>query len=185
MIRDAIDTAGPSGWLEWLLNMRNMYVHRARAMNTRTTQQAGGPIYLSPTTAYLPATLVGLLPRFPTHSDVQIVRGTNSLWDAYIRENCEETLTGMLESMDYLVSTVCRTLLEFWHRRKDNPVIIEQPFDKQWPSDEDPSQDAFAGYATQPLSIQADYYVMHPQTAWRYQAAAIMAETKHLWKSFE
>ncbi|MGH2705145.1 MAG: hypothetical protein ACRDJ4_08625 [Actinomycetota bacterium] len=183
-IMDEIAAAGPSAWIRWLLDMRNMYVHRSRILNIRTTQQSGPAIFVSMRRAYLPARIVGLLPRFPSHSDIQVIKGTPRLDAACLAESCETTMEGIMESVLHVISATTRILTQVWDDRKSGRVRLPQPHEKQWRLGDQLPSDAFSGYAQRPVNLQLDYLVLHPNTHRRYLAAALSDETKSRWDDF-
>jgi hypothetical protein len=69
-----IEESGSDGWIDWVLESRNMLVHRPRRMHIRFILPAGVPISLPYGGTHMPTRIAALLQRDPGLSDVEEMR---------------------------------------------------------------------------------------------------------------
>jgi hypothetical protein len=134
----AESAAGPTGWVPWLLAMRNMLVHRGRRIMTCSViQGTSGQI----------EDFVLVLPRAPELTDIQgwVYAGgkINSTFEA----SADLFLERLSRSTCSYVEEAGKILLDLWQERKADPAFISQP-SEQWrePSGLINPVPAFTGY---------------------------------------
>ncbi len=171
-----IKAAGPEGWLHWLLQMRNTYVHRSRQTNIRVMDGAETPVYLPGGRLYLPFRLATLLPKYPGKTDVEIWCLTPEIQKAYLFEDGEQLLHKVFGSVVKLVETTASVLAEVWTARRSKPTLIAQPHLKQWPIG--PESGGFVGYDDGSLKPRMDVIAVHPTLGHRMKAAAVLDPDK-------
>ena len=173
-----IVAAGPTGWLDWTLDYRNMVVHRGRRLELG--QRIPGRVYKPD--GVPSARRVTQLPRDPARSEVQVF--LDSPQALSLTEEEEATLSGLLDSTTSLLEATARDLFKLWRWRKQNPTALLQP-KEQW---EEPSKaaTAFNGYApgTHPLDASAAM-VLHPTLKRRFGAASLLDPDRANWKTFD
>lgn len=171
--------AGPIGWLEWAVSMRNMLVHRPRRVWTARVvpdPPNGFPRRLR--TSFL-------LPREPELTTVEVMRDAVGLNDSLLREDAFVTMSGILESTKKFTEAVCAYLFSLAEKRRQTPGLLAQP-PEQW---RDKSvlpripKDYFEGYM--PMSVeslaQGDSLNTSGSLTRRMAAAAIMDGRRDRW----
>lgn len=119
---------GPTGWMSWLLRMRNTYVHRSRQINLRMSVPLGGRIFLSSDAYYLPFRLTALLPKYPGWSDVEVWKLSTNFEDLYIMEDAEKLLASLLASLVTFLDETAAILNDAWSQRRAEPSLVKQPY---------------------------------------------------------
>ena len=167
--------AGPAGWSEWILDYRNMLVHRGRrtelnilSLESHVLDSAGYPIPLVVPTL--------LLAKDPHLSDVQahLVSAVN-----VIREDATGLLSAALESTRHLVDAVGASLLEKWMNRRAGKISVAQP-SEQWPTLV-MTHKSFEGYSSAKLAISSDAMMTAPSGLERLRAACLDSKSRSLW----
>ncbi len=139
-----VDQSGPLGWMEWLLDYRNMLVHRGRHVERNLTVESGN-IGVSPR-RWLPFRLpanVMLLPRDPGRAEVEVLR--DMLEVSVLEESAEVTLAGILSSTLKVIAGTCEVLIGVWRQRRAAPEILVQPLE-QWKEVSAPRCSMFRGF---------------------------------------
>ena len=185
-ITRAIGQAGPSGWLDWALDFRNMLVHRGRRLSIYAIDRDQGPFLYDHRNIPVPrARVVMHLPRDPRHSDLQSLFDTSpapTRLANLLEEDGLRTLRNTISAVIYVVKETSRALLRVWRDRRNSPTILPQPVE-QWP-DVHIQPAAFPGFAPNPTPIQPDHASMSLNGLRRLAAAAVPTATRHLWNSF-
>jgi hypothetical protein len=114
--------AGPAGWLDWLLEMRNMLVHRGRRLLAWNITRGRGGIVEE---------FVLQLPRSPGLTDVEAIVNSGGYIAAQFEMPHDEFLKLILQTVNDYVANVAGSLLDLWTERKAHPSILEQP-SQQW-----------------------------------------------------
>lgn len=113
--------AGPAGWREWLLGMRNTYVHRAR----RTATWSGDVD---------PPGLTGFslqLPVSPDLTEVEAVVHAGGQLASMFTAPAADMLDRLAQTVNAFAAEAARILLTLWRERRNDPALIEQS-PKQW-----------------------------------------------------
>jgi len=144
-LETAIDAAGPLGWLDWTLDLRNMLVHRGRRIELGQYLPIT-PVLLGPDGKAAPrARRVSHLPRDPGRSDIEVFVDTP--WNMVLHEEETRTLRGLMNSTSLLLEAGARHLLDLWRWRRTHPGDLRQPAD-QW--NNGPSKQSTALTVTHP-----------------------------------
>ena len=171
MLEKSIIQSGPGGWIEWLLDYRNMLVHRGRRLQVGqlVPSKVWGP-------DNLPARPLRIthLPRDPGRSDMEVFRDPAGLEHALLWENIGTTLEGVIKSTSDLVEAVAEELCDIWNWRCQHSKAIVQP-KEQWKKPASASQ--FLGYKPGEFSLNFSNIEaqMHPTLIGRLRAAGIIA----------
>jgi hypothetical protein len=131
-INKSLDVSGPGGWLIWIIDLRNMYVHRARRtvfsqivkeqMVSKILNSKGDPIAKS-------LKLIRRLAFNPDNTDVEAwLQKKNYMM---LNEEAGETLSKVMDSSLQFVSEILDYLLNLWIERRKNPQLRTQP-NNQW-----------------------------------------------------
>ena len=87
-LEGVIAQAGPAGWLDWAIDMRNMLVHRGRHVTITILDVREPPQLIVPPSVWADRVhLVHLLPRDPGRSQVEVMRDSDGpavLWKAWM-----------------------------------------------------------------------------------------------------
>ena len=185
-LTETIERVGPAGWLDWVLNFRNMLVHRGRRIEIGQfvrrepvlCDASGRPIQR--------ARVVNHLPLEPDRSDMDVHREPDL--PPVLTEDVRQTLDGSMRSVCALVEALGEQLAAAWEWRKEHPAELSQP-QGQWRDvghTETPNrQPPFAGYAPGSHAYNPELFVTNPETARRLRAAALMDHQRHEWRQFD
>lgn len=177
-LETAISETGPSGWVDWTLQMRNMLVHRGRRLQL-VLASAVAPTLVIPTGERI--RLNHLLPKDPGRQQIEVMRDAGGPLKSELREHADDTLTGVFRSVLRFCDLTASELLDRWKLRRasaDSP----QPLEAQWPDLRPSPSSGFPGYdpnvAVPPGSIR-----LGPSDTKRLLAAAVMDDRRHLWET--
>lgn len=181
-LESAIAAAGPQGWLDWTLDLRNMLVHRGRRIELGQYLPIT-PVLLGPDGNSAPrAHRVSHLPRDPGRSDIEVFIDTP--WNMVLHEEGTGTLQGIMNSTGLLLEAAAEHLLDLWRWRRAHPADLGQP-KEQWKLGPSNQSVGFSGYAPGSLPLEPSLGMMHPATARRFHAAALVDSTRHEWTTFD
>lgn len=182
LLERAIAAAGPQGWLDWTLDLRNMLVHRGRRIELGQYLPIT-PVLLGPDGRPAPrARRVSHLPRDPGRSDIEVFIDTP--WNMVLHEEDARTLQGVMNSTVLLLEAAAGYLLNLWRWRRAHPEDLRQPTD-QWKNGPSKQSTSFNGYAPDPLPLKPSLGMMHPTTARRLSAAAVDDAARPQWATFD
>jgi hypothetical protein len=166
-LEQAETTAGPNGWRDWLLGMRNTVVHRGR----RTVTWSGN----------LGANEVvdfGLrLPMAPDRTEVDATILSGGVIAATFEAPAADMLNSLSKTVGTYVNEACALLKDLWSTRRADPALLAQS-PKQW---KQPSGlitlPGFRGFPnlTPQASVITDYGVS-PEEDRRMRAAALRVD---------
>ncbi len=132
----ALREAGPEGWFDWAIAMRNMAMHREQRMELINMRRKKG------SRAWVTDRLVAA---DPDASNMQALRGAGHWFeDYYLHEDAKVTLDGVAASMNAAVTAIVALLEATWDARQATPELIVQPA-RQWSHSKRPV--SFSGYA--------------------------------------
>jgi len=178
----SIATAGPPGWLEWTLNLRNMLVHRGRRIEYGQFVPRTPVLYGADALPVLRARRVVHLPRDPARSDVEVFLDTP--WTLVLSEEGERTLQGLIGSTKALLETTAKDLLDFWQWRRNHPGSLRQPA-AQWQDGRSTKSTGFNGYVPGTLELAPGTAMVHPDVARRIHSAALDDSSRPQWGAFD
>ncbi len=185
-LTETIGRVGPAGWLEWVLNFRNMLVHRGRRIEIGQfvrrepvlRDASGRPIPRSRVVTHLPSK--------PDRSDMDVHREPDL--PPVLTEDVRQTLEGSMDSVCALVEALGEQLAAAWEWRKGHPATLPQPL-AQWPDVDHTAtpnrEPRFDGYAPGSHAYEPGLFASHPDTVRRLQAAALMDHQRHEWQRFD
>jgi hypothetical protein len=180
-----IDNAGPAGWLDWLLDFRNMLVHRGRRIEFGQFVPREPVLLDGRGRPVLRARVVTQLPLQPERSDVDIHREPNL--PPVLTEDSRQTLEGAMGSARNLLVALAERLNAAWDWRKANPAVLSQP-QQQWPEVAPLAQGqahGFPGYAPGSHAYEPDQLLSHPRMGRRMLAAALYDHQRDQWQNFD
>ena len=175
-LEERIDAAGPRGWVDWMLDYRNMLVHRGRRIQIGQLVPRLGPHAVgrdgTGTSEGAGVRTVQHLPRDPARSDVEVHRGVGDPTALVLTEDARGTVAGLVGSTGALIEDVVAALLVVWDDRRRNAGTMGQP-DCQWGSTSDVT--GFPGYQPDECPLgSADVAMMNPLVARRLGAASVL-----------
>lgn len=168
--------AGPTGWLSWVVDYRNMLVHRGRRVGKSLLRST--VTLVGPSGEPLPRVeAVELLPREPGLSEIQTLAfvGPSSV----LEEDAQDTLKGVVGSTRQLVEDVAQLLEPVWRTRRADPNLLRQPA-KQWKL-EAVMPSAFRGYRPGSVQFTPDMFVVAPEWTVRLKSAALDDRRSSVW----
>jgi hypothetical protein len=121
-IQQAIIDAGPSGWVQWLLAMRNTDVHRGRRVASFSAVRDARK------------EVVGFamqLPRVPELTEVEAWVDAGGYVAAYFEAPADDLIVNITASVNTLIENVSDLLITLWARRREDPGLLPQPL-AQW-----------------------------------------------------
>jgi hypothetical protein len=178
-----LDESGPSGWLQWTLDLRNMVVHRARILTAHHVRVRGSGSGLQ----FPRDVAIGLietplaLPARPDLSEVDAIRLLGDLSQLLMTEPGAVTTRSALKSTQHLVDGTCLLLATLWKERRADPKLIEQPATIQWPVLTEKSTASFAGYDPRSLPFDPGLFWANQVTKLRFASAFLDDERIALW----
>ena len=184
-LTETIGRVGPAGWLDWMLNFRNMLVHRGRRIEIRQIVSRETVLYDASGGPIPRARVVNHLPLEPDRSDVDVYRKLDL--PPVLTEDVRHTLKGLMRSVCALVEALGEQLAAAWEWRKEHPEKLSQPT-AQWPVTATPNQQStFAGYApgSHAYKPEESESSMNPDMVTRLLAAALMDYQRHEWRRFD
>jgi hypothetical protein len=149
VLDSAIESAGPSGWLDWLIATRNMVVHRGRRITAMN-----GDIKRSPGASSATIELVRVLNSDPGLTEVDAWLAHGGYFSTLLKEPAETTLRGCLLSTATAIESTCACLIDLWQLRRAQPNRIRQPEAQCAPPKSRPIE-SFRGYAPDPSLLDA------------------------------
>jgi hypothetical protein len=114
--------AGPAGWLEWLMAMRHMLVHRGRRVSEYSIRQGDGGVVEG---------FFLRLPQSPELTDVQAWVYALGYVASGFEASAVELLDELAKTTSKYLDEVARLLIALWLERKADPALIVQP-SRQW-----------------------------------------------------
>jgi hypothetical protein len=144
--------AGPAGWDRWLLEYRNMLVHRGRHLWMTKLVNKDVPLHVPGGDVVLPHAMVPMLPRDPGRSEVEVLRDASEK-GFLLTESAWTTLEAVKESTVSLCEDASGALISAWKARRESPEQLPQP-KEQWPEVGPGRVAQFGGYA--PGSVPFD-----------------------------
>jgi hypothetical protein len=181
-LESLIASAGPDGWLDWVLAFRNMLVHRGRRIEVGQFIPRQPMLYGADGKPVPRVRVVTHLPRDPGRSDVEVFRQPTET--PVLTEDAEQTLGGLLKSTKALVEAAAAELLRIWKWREANPDELHQPA-AQWPNGVSTDSSSFVGYAPGSFSYSPSMMMTHPVVVQRLRAAALDDKARPQWKTFD
>ncbi len=180
-----IDQAGPFGWLDWAIDMRNMLVHRGRRLTMMLPYVSPEPMLLVPRSVIADRTeLAPLLPRDPGRSEVEVLRDTRTIAGLMLSEDGAKTLLRLVESTIRLVEDTSIYLADLWQRRQADLALLPQP-GAQWPEVTPSQSSSLTGYDPGSIDIgDSGQLLANPQLGPRMRAAAVFNDQLHLWATW-
>lgn len=173
------DELGPPGWLDWAIDLRNLFVHRGRRTSIDETNVTS--LLLDQRGQKIPKVeILRRLPRSPARSDMEMFRDF-AVSSPVLCESASVTLGGLVASLSSVVEALAATLLSIWATRKAAPNGVEQPT-QQWPS-RTFDDERFAGYFPDSLPFNPTSFHTSPAMSIRMKTAAMLdGQRESIWK---
>lgn len=176
-LEELVETSGPTGWLDWITDYRNMLVHRGRRPSFS---------HLDPRHAgfvddrELPVVRVSVIPVLhvdPGRSEIEVMVHHDQR--QFLEEDARVTLRGALESVLQFARNACDELVALWRQRRADPALLPQP-ERQWPRVVAP-RETFEGYDPGSVPFRADQAKRSASALRRLQSAAVSVEDRPKW----
>jgi hypothetical protein len=158
-------TAGPTGWREWLLGMRNTFVHRGRRTNFWVGDSDDGTA----------DSLSLRLPLAPNLTDVDAIVQAVGFIAATFPVPATDLLGEVSKTVGTFVAEACGALTGLWRDRRTDPSLLPQS-SEQWKQPEGLlTLPTFRGYPSlaQPPALSTSLG-LSPEGARRLAAAALL-----------
>ena len=114
-----IQEAGPPGWLDWVVDLRNTLIHRGRRLQMSELRPVPSGIVGVDGRPVIRTDVIHQLPRDPGRSDVEMFLDTSH--PPVLTESATVTLRGVLESTLGLIEGGGALLRGVWMTRRDDP----------------------------------------------------------------
>ncbi len=179
----AINDAGPMGWLPWMLDLRNMAVHRGRRWHTWQLLPRPERIF-RPDGQVIPRMMaVEQLPNDPGKSQVEAFVAVDER-PPMLTEHAELTLRGVRRSTIDLVTRAAGGLVDAWLTRRTAPGLLIQPA-AQWPQGLSRVTSGFVGYRQGSVAYDPTQVCVSPDDERQFRTAALDDATRPRWASFD
>ncbi len=175
-----VASAGPSGWIDWVLEYRHMFAHRARRLQPNMISVKSS-IFDASGKPVVRGEMVRLLPRDPGLCEVDAWREPTRA--PVLTEASEVTISGVVQSAVASIDAVANSLLEIWDRRRNNPTLVVQP-DVQWANTTVGKRSAFEGYAPGSTKYDPQAITSNPDLVRRLSAASLLDGQRQQWQAF-
>lgn len=177
-----LQDAGPTGWHKYLVDFRNMILHRGRRMSfgtlipsPQTDIRRGGQ------TPKIHTRVVHYLASWPNLSEVEMW----SQGHIYpLEETGQTTIKGLVESVLRFVNGVSGALVECWIERSKNPSLIVQP-KNQWKYQRPILGEGFQGYLPGSEKHEANSIIGNPSLIVRMKMAHVDGARISFWRNVE
>lgn len=173
-LENAITDAGPDGWHEWFLDLRNSITHRPRSLTLRQVKIDGVRLHLPDERHFDRLRVVSHLPAHPNLSYVEAFTSGPRAVSEYLTESSLVTLLRLRLAVTTLLETVSERLCQHWLERRANGRGQLQHA-KQWRS---ATSSRFAGFANGSEPFDTDFMMLHPSEADRLRAAHLMDDQR-------
>lgn len=174
----AIESCGPSGWIDWMLHYRNMLVHRGRRLELSEIEPCSD--LLNPAQQIALWSVKNRMARNPSLSDIEAILAAESPGDVLLPENTRITIKGLIESTTELIAFVTDSLLRVWTQRRESPASVLQPYELQWTPAEAEETTNFEGYVGSDRADPA-LFVGSSTLRTRILAAALDDSRRSIW----
>ncbi len=172
--------AGPEGWLSWMVDLRNMVVHRGRRWHLykltptpRLYRSDGTPIFQTTSDEHL-----------PSQADESQVEAFLASRTPVLTERGEDSLRGALKSSVAFIEAVTTRLLAAWETRRVNPSLIQQPRE-QWPDRVRGAPVSFEGFRPGSAPYDSSAWISNPEMGRQFRTAALDDDHRGLWAGFD
>jgi hypothetical protein len=174
VVAEAVST-GPTDWLPWMLDFRDVNAHRAPKMSWNLMTGSGRRSDSMTTPFYLQ-------PRWPAVEAMvnAPVDATDARHILLLRDPLA-TMYGFLDQVVEVVATASASMLDLWTRRRAEPTLLVQP-GVQWKTVMERPQLGFNGFTQDVLKVQATEVYLHPDNAKRLQASKVMDADADFWR---
>ena len=115
-LEQAEAAAGRAGWRDWLLGMRNTFVHRGRRSVTWSGNLAGSEV--------VDFTL--RLPTAPSLTEIDAIIQAGGVMAATFTAPAFGTIDELTNTVSSYISDACRVLTELWLKRRADPALLPQ-----------------------------------------------------------
>lgn len=179
----AINDVGPTGWLSWTFDFRNMLVHRGRRWQPYQLLPRPERIF-GPDSQVIPRMMaVEQLPNDPAKSQVEAFVAVDQR-PPVLTEHAEVTLRGVRRSTVDLVTQAATGLVDAWLTRRAAPDLLIQPA-AQWPQGLSRATSGFVGYRPGSVPYDPTQVRVSPDDERQFRTAALDDATRPRWASFD
>ena len=169
-LQTLVSDCGPSGWADWVSDLRNVYVHRGRRIDMN--EVATDHFLLDRHGNHIPSyRLCPRLPAAPERSDVEALRDFHAEAPV-LPEGAAETMNGILRSTVQFTDGCGKILHDLWELRKRDFALVEQP-PTQWNVRRPLPTHSFRGYTENPKPVDPGAFTVNPVVTRRMQAAGL------------
>lgn len=180
LLEAAERTAGPDNWLDWVIGMRTMYVHRARRYQLYKVS-VDAPLFDAAGTLVPVREQHLMLPNDPERSDIEVLLDKSGF--PVLEERALTSMHGAFEATEYMVRTACQALGDAWAQRRRRPSSLEQPRE-QWPKGVG-VRTPFAGFAPGESPFNPASLTSNLASLARLKAAALDRANRDRWDDFD
>lgn len=177
---DHVLTKAPDGWFEWMLEMRNAVVHRARQLRIwlpRSSRGQGAQFIVR--TEQPLARLLRYEPHLrhsPWMPDLGALSAEGDASDNWLAEPATSTVPAILARLELLTESVAEILLDVWEQVGAGELRLPAPVSKWPPEHASPERrvaaaQAFTGFDPDFEAPPLTAIVMNPREARRAQIA--------------
>ncbi len=170
----------PSGWIEWLLELRNAIIHRPERLTLSNVLEEDSKVRDRRGHFSAKIKLQELPPARPSLSDIEsFALDTHPV----LEEGIEITLSGLMNSTIEACNLMCMVALDLWKRRKNNHDLIIQS-KNQWPKIPNKKATEFLGYKPVKGTYNPKLMISNSSLIFRMQFSFLDDKRKEEWKKY-
>jgi hypothetical protein len=156
--------AGPEGWINWLISMRNTVVHRARRVVTFSVNRGDND----------QVDLALLLPRSPDLTEVEAWIHAGGQVASHFEVPADEFLASLAGCVHSYIDAAAKLLTTLWAERRADPSLITQS-PRQWkePAEIIKPVPSFSGFDITPVAGRVTGVGVSNELALRLHAAGL------------
>ena len=177
-VLDVESKAGPNGWLKYLVDFRNMLMHRGRRLIiAQLTPRPTALIHPDSGLPIVETDTQHFMTRAPNCSEAE-------MWSARIvtplEEDADSTVDGLLHSVAIFLEETSKVLCDSWLARKSGKLSVQSPTNQWKPTKPDSNTD-FQGYNPGSAKMEMSTMVGNPNMIARMKAALVDGDRILFW----
>lgn len=179
-----VNSSAPKGWVKWIIEYRNMYIHRGRLRTPKMGTPKPLNILSHNYDHFHSIEQTSFLPKYPDLSEVETYLHISDDDNSFTFGENEDVVTGeSINSIDIAIRDVCVYLKSIWVQRRTGEKELKKFPKKQWPKIKK-SELSFEGYESIP-GIKPSQLALSREGIIRLKAAGLFDHQRDFWSSLD